>query len=63
MAACDWEMLTIDPRTVTTVKITRSDVVKLARLTPDPRVRLAAIRKLEDTVVRRPVDWTALVNR
>lgn len=62
VASCDWEMLRVDPRTVTTVKIVRADIHELARLTADPRVRLAAVRKLEDQVVRRPVDWLALVD-
>lgn len=59
-AGCDWDMVVIDPRSV---KISRADVVELERLTPDPRVRLAAIAQRGVHMTRRPVDWTALVDR
>jgi hypothetical protein len=59
-AGCDWDMIVIDPRSV---KISRADVVELERLTPDPRVRLAAIARRGTHLTRRPVDWAALVDR
>lgn len=67
VAACDWTMLTIDPRTVTTVKMSRADIVELETLAVDPRSRLAAIAKLEGQpdlyLARRRVDWATLVDR
>lgn len=66
VAARDWTMLTIDPR-MTSIKLSRDDIVELERLTPDPRVRLAAIAKLAGQpdvhTARRRVDWAALVAR
>lgn len=62
-AARDWTMLTIDPRSVTTIKLSRDDIVELEGLTADPRVRLAAIAKVAGQPERRQVDWAALVDR
>lgn len=63
-AACEWEILSVDPRTV---QITHADVRELTRLTPDPRVRLAALakraRQSDPHTARKPVDWAALVDR
>lgn len=66
-ATCDWTMLTIDPRTVTPVKMSRADIVELENLTLDPRQRLAAVAKLAKRpdihLARQRVDWAALVDR
>lgn len=63
-AACEWDMIAMDPRAA---KITHADVRELARLTSDPRVRLAAVVKRAGQpdfhLARRAVDWAALVDR
>lgn len=61
VAACDWEILMTDPRAA---KVGRADLLELARLVADPRVRLAAVAKLSALPdPRRPVDWAALIDR
>ncbi len=66
-ATCDWTMLTIDPRTVTSVKMSRADIRELETLTVDPRQRLAAVAKLarrpDLRLARQRVDWAALIGR
>ena len=62
-AARDWTVLTIDPRSVTTVKLSRDDIAELERLTPDPRLRLAAIREVAGHPEWRQVNWAVLVER
>jgi hypothetical protein len=66
-ATCDWAMLVIDPRTVTSVKMSRADIIELETLTADPRQRLAAVAKLAKRpdihLARQRVDWAALVDR
>jgi hypothetical protein len=66
-AACTWTMLTIDPRSVTSVKVTRTDIQQLKDLAVDPRTRLDAIAKLEQQsdvhLPQRIADWAALVER
>jgi hypothetical protein len=66
-ATCTWTMLTTDPRSVVSVKLTRTDLRQLEDLAADPRVRLDAIDKLvrqtDAHLPRRVADWAALVER
>lgn len=66
-AACTWTMLATDPRSVTSVKVTRIDIRQLQDLTADPRARLDAIARLEQQgdahLPQRTADWAALVER
>lgn len=66
-AACTWTMLATDPRSVTSLKVSRADIQQLEDLTVDPRARLDAIAKLEQLtdahLPQRTADWATLVER
>lgn len=65
--ACTWTMLTTDPKSVTFLKVTRTDIQLLEDLATDPRARLEAITKLEQQtdvhLPQRIADWATLVER
>lgn len=70
-ANCEWAMLLVESRSVTTLKVTHEDTLQLTELTTDPRIRLKAITELErqneDRIGNRPsarkVNWENLVNK
>jgi hypothetical protein len=73
VASCAWSRALLDPSTITRLPIGREELEELARIEPNPRVRLDAVKALtnqEDarvgtTIGRRikSINWTMVLRR